>query len=277
MYFIFADDSTQNHPTRDRMGPLVAIGGICVFYKHVSLLEEQLNALCSSFGFPADESFKWSPRRDQWMYNNLVKEGRQTFFIRVIQLLRDFNTTATVIIEDINCETAIDSSPDAQTDVTSLFIERAHHQLAKYTSQGIIIADRPGGGRRDEEHFLYSCLETIQSGTTYVNPERIALNVLSTPSKLIRLLQCADLIASCTVSFVSGEANYSQHVFEEIKPMLNCYCSRIAGVGLKLHPDYKYRNLYYWLLGEDIFWKGDFGLPLPKEGYPYLSGADVYV
>ena len=31
-------------------------------------------------GFPPNEEFKWSPRRDMWMHQNLVAERRQVFF-----------------------------------------------------------------------------------------------------------------------------------------------------------------------------------------------------
>ena len=37
----------------------------------------------------------------------------------------------------------------------------------------------------------------------------------------------------------------------------------MAGIGLKLHPDFVFVNLYYWLLGESHFFKMNCGLPLP--------------
>jgi hypothetical protein len=46
----------------------------------------------------------------------------------------------------------------------------------------------------------------------------------------------------------------------------------VGGCGVKLHPDYKYRNLYGWLFGDTHFWKGNNGHPLPLEGRPYRFG-----
>ena len=40
---------------------------------------------------------------------------------------------------------------------------------------------------------------------------------------------------------------------------------RIGGVGLKIHPDLRYANLYYWLVGDDVIFKGWNGFPLPRE------------
>jgi hypothetical protein len=153
-------------------------------------------------------------------------------------------------------------------------LERVHRLFGKIQSEGIVIVDRPGGGRADEDRFLGSCLETLLSGTDYVKPDRIALNVLSTPSRLIRLLQVADVITSCTVAMVGGEDNFSPPIFNEIRSLLDRDMGRIGGVGLKIHPDYKYANLYHWLLGDSDFFKALTGSPLPILTRPYSTGPN---
>jgi hypothetical protein len=63
----------------------------------------------------------------------------------------------------------------------------------------------------------------------------------------VRLLQTADLITSFTLAMVSGEDRHSAPIFGLIKFLLMSEMGRIGGVGLKIHPDYVYANLYRWL------------------------------
>lgn len=274
MDFFFGDDARQRNPSRAGMGPLVAIGGVQVAAQAVRDLERTLDTLCMEYGFPLGEEFKWSPGRELWMYNNLVEQQRSEFFIQVLSRAQDCGAKVTVIIEDTNCNTAT-GVQSAEEDVASLFLERAHNMLRARGSEGIVIVDRPGGGRAQEDKFLANCLETLQTGTKYVKPDRIALNVLSTPSKLVRLLQVADVVTSCTLSTVAGETRFSPPVFAVIKGLFHVDMGRIGGVGLKIHPDFKYGNLYHWLLGDEYFIRGNTGIPLPHNYFHlYNSGPN---
>jgi hypothetical protein len=97
---------------------------------------------------------------------------------------------------------------------------------------------------------------------------------LTGDSKNTRLLQLADLIVGCTLAYVSGEDEYSPPLFEgQIKGMLREEGGRIGGVGLKLHPDFSYANLYHWLLDDESFWKNMIGQALPMKGWPYVNSA----
>jgi hypothetical protein len=273
MDLFFADDSRQDSPTREGMGTLVANGGILVPSNSVKALERKIDKLCCDTGFPPHEEFKWSPGRDLWMHTNLVGKERRDFFIQALDLARQEGTSATVVVEDGQYRTAT-GADCAEEDVVELLIERVNWQLKWQDTDGVIIADRPGGGRSDEDEFLVRCLETLQSGTDYVQPDRIAVSILSSPSHLIRLLQLADLVTSCSLAFVSGEPRYSPPVFRVgIKPLLASQSGRIGGVGLKIHPDFVYANLYHWLLGDSTIVKHMSGIPLPSSGYPYSASA----
>lgn len=209
-------------------------------------LEKQIDALCKNSGFPPGEEFKWSPGGELWMRRNLRGARRQDFFIGVLNLLQCHGARAVVVVEDTNYNTATGAA-SAEEDVTRMLLERVHLLLGRVQADGIVIVDRPSGGRADEDRFLGSCLETLQTGTRYVKPDRIAFMV-STPSKLIRLLQAADVVTSCTVAMVGGESSFSPPVFEAVSPLLDRDLGRIGGVGLKIHPDYKYATLYRGLL-----------------------------
>ena len=157
-----------------------------------------------------------------------------------------------------------------------MFMERVQRQLLREEVEGIIIADRPSGGRSDEDDYLFYALESIQKGTSYVDMDNIMINVVSTPSKYIRLLQAADLVTSCATSFVCGESCFSPPVFKYILPLLDKQDERIGGFGLKIHPDYKYMNLYHWLLNDDYFRKGYIEKHLPNEEFPYVDSERKY-
>ena len=273
MDLFFVDDAQQKSPSRPGMGPLLAVGGVRVPEQSIQDLERQTGDLCEKYSFPDKAIFKWSPGRELWMSKNLVDERRQEFFMRVLGLAQENGAAATVIIEDTNRATAM-KTESHEIDAIQLFLERAHNQLVSRQCIGMVIVSQPSGDRKSESKFLASCLETLKCGTDYVRPDRVAA-VLCSPPRFLRLLQIADLVTSCTTAFVSGEDSYSPPVFDIIKTMLAAELGRIGGVGLKIHPDYRYANLYHWLLGDTHFWRRSTGLPLPLAGRSYFSGPST--
>ncbi len=271
MEFVFADDARQDKPSRPKMGPIVGIGGICIADEQVAPLERQLGTLCKSFGFPDRECFKWSPGRELWMRDNLVHPKREEFFLRALETAETAGAKALVIAEDVQFRRAVVGALSPEADVTSLFIERVHNELVRRDKYGVVVAARPSGNRSNEDRFFADCLETVESGTAYVKPRRLALSVLSSQPKLVRLLQLADLVASCSIARVAGENKYTVPVFEVVKRMLLRDTGRTGGIGLKIHPDYQYANLYHWLLGDSHFWKRNCGMPMPMKSRPYCT------
>ena len=278
MHFFFADDAKQGKPTRDGVGPLVGIGGIVVPGDRVRGLEHEVDETCEASGFPPGEEFKWSPERDQWMHANLVEDARRQFFLSVLRLAGAHGAEALVVIEDVRHARAIADAASPEADVTRMFLERADNYLrwARVNDYGVVIVDRPGGGRREEDKFLLECLETLQVGTKYVKPQRIALPVLSARSDLVRLAQLADVVTGCTLSRVAGEKQYAPPVFDAIRPLLLRDGPKTGGIGLKIHPDFVYANLYHWLLGDSHHTKLGMGIPFPLAGRPYARDPDRY-
>jgi hypothetical protein len=270
MHFFFIDDSKQNHPSREGMGPLCAIGGLAVDAAYIRVIETRINEICEASGFPEGEKFKWSPGGELWMRDHLVGDQRREFFLRIINLVCEYNSCFFVMIEDTQCRTAT-GLDDHEVDCVNLFLERAQGFLGSNRSTGIVIAERPGGDRQDEECFLEECYDTFICGTNYLIPDRIILNVLPVAPKFVRLLQVADLITSCTLAFVSGEDRYSPPVFERLRDHFHTGLNGIAGSGIKIHPDYRYANLYYWLFGLEQFVRGGVGVPMPLPNRPYFS------
>jgi hypothetical protein len=226
-------------------------------------------------GFPPNEEFKWSPRRDMWMHQNLIADERQEFFASIVQCCVDHQAKALVILSDCESRTPADCSTH-EIFVTKMLIERVNNLAVSAASTAIIIADRPGGGITQERKFLAECLATVQNGTRYVTPAQIAINPLSTDSHLIRALQAADLIVSCTTALVAGQTTLAPETFELIKPILARELGRAGGVGVKIHPDFKYLNLYHWLLGDDTWVRNMMGWPLPYMHRPYSTAPNIF-
>jgi len=231
----FADDSRQRDPSRRGIGPLVAIGGVHVPEEAIKPLEADLEQLCEEFGFPPGEPFKWSPGRDLWMHDQLIEDARERFFLRALGLAHARGVQVCVVVEDTDRGQAT-AAPTPEDDVVQLFLERADNHVRMLGRRAIVIADRPGGDRAAEERFLGRCIETVRQGRAFVQFRHLAL-VITTPAKLVRLLQLADVVTSCTVSFVGGHVRYAEPVFDVIRPMLRTELGRIGGVGLKIQPD----------------------------------------
>jgi hypothetical protein len=274
MDLFVADDAEQRHPSRPGMGPLVAVGGLHIPSDSIRTLEADLEKLCLDTGFPRNQEFKWSPRKRSWMHKNLQAEDREHFFKSVLETARDAGATGIVVIEDASRNPAMSHSANAEEDVVGLFLERAHNHLGRTQTEALVIADRPGGGSRAEKRFLANCLETLRSGTSYVIPQRLAL-VLTTDSNLVHLLQLADLVTGSTLSYVAGEPNWAPRIFPSVKALLREELGRIGGCGVKIHPDFRYMNLYHHLLGDRDLIRYPVGVPLPIESRPYAASADV--
>jgi hypothetical protein len=96
-------------------------------------------------------------------------------------------------------------------------------------SSAIIVADKPGGGKEQETEFLTNFVERIQKGTAYVLPNWILLNVLTTPSHLVRHLQLADLVTGITTAMVAGNDKYARAIFPSVQNLF--IKNRPGGVG----------------------------------------------
>jgi len=257
------------------MGSLVAVGGLHIPSESIRVLGRTLDELCHEYGFPSHgDEFKWSPHRGTWMRDNLHGQDREAFFIDCLEAAKEEGAEACVVIEDESRRTTAGEYVGHELDAVKVFLERTDHHLAETGTEAILLADHPSGGRPAEARFVAECLKALREGTRFMDLERTALAITG-DSKSTRLLQLADLVVGCTLSYVSGEDEYSPSLFQgQIKGMLRSEGGRIGGVGLKLHPDYCFANLYHWLLDDDVFWKSGIGTPLPMKGRAYVNSAE---
>lgn len=272
MYFVFADDAKQDKPTREKMGPLVSTGALLVDSSRLRDLEIAIEELCKESGFPVDDplksEFKWSPGTELWMRKNLVGVERERFFLSVANCLREADVKAIVAIDDTRNSVANEAENASvrlthEQDATYLLFERINRFLRGLKEEAVVINDRPRG---DENKFLADALEMWRKGTRFVKFDRIAINLLCTQSRFVRLLQCADVITSCVTATVSGEHIWSPRVFAAIRPLLCSKDGRIGGFGLKFNTT-RHRNLYHWLLGDSKYHAAGTEYDLPFEYY----------
>ncbi len=140
-------------------------------------------------------------------------------------------------------------------------------------AHAVAVADRPGGGKEQDDQFLSDFLTHFQNGTDYVDPDRILMNVLTTPSHLVRHLQLADLVTGITTAMVCGSTKYASKLFPEVKKILiRNKAQGIAATGLKLVPD-ELVNLYHLVLGEEVLYRGGgaMGYCIPAPKLPYFE------
>jgi len=205
------------------------------------------------------------------MRENIKEEIRVNFYNELFEISSAYKATAIVVASDLDCNLADSSAENHNQDVTTMFLERANQLFNSFNRDGAVIIDKPGGGHKEEREFISNCLETLEKGTDYVKFDSIPLPVMTADSKHIRLLQLADVITSCSIARIAGENRYSPEIFELIKPLFREDYGRKGGIGLKIHPDMRYQNLYHWLLGDDFIKRGINGDPLPKEGLLYFN------
>jgi|CZKD01.1.fsa_nt_gi hypothetical protein len=253
------------------MGHLLATGGLYVPGEEVRHLEDMVDATCERHGVPKGEEFKWSPRRDSWIDSALAGASRAGFFMEILAHCAKVEAEASVVIIDRDSSTAAGAKATTEY-ATELLIRQVDRIALRRSATTIIVVDRPGGGRVEEERFLASALDVLKYGSGRDLPKQIALNPLCTTSHFVRLLQVADLVVSCATQFVAGEARFSPRVFHgSVRPLLRG--DPVGGSAIAIYPEVKYANLYHWLFEDLKFMRGAVGYGLPILSYPYSKDA----
>jgi hypothetical protein len=275
MHFAFIDDVEQPRPTRPEMGPIVGMGALLVDSKVLRDLEQGLYQLCLDTGFPVSDhkksEFKWSPGRELWMTQDLTGTTREDFLLTVTHLLQQQHASLIVVLEDELYNVADAASPNHKVDAVRLLFERINRFLEDKDENAVVISDRAAGDIPRENDFLAASIEMLREGTRFVTFDRIALNIVCTQSRFVRLLQAVDVAIGCVAAYVSGEEKYSPVIFGSLLPLFVSGAWGIGGIGLKLHPEYRHGNLYHWLLGEPYLAGPNMLLSLPLRERPHST------
>lgn len=270
MKLLYVDDAKQKKKNcaRNTKRDLVAVGGLVCAIDRAFDLEVKIDKVCEKHGFPAGETFKWSPDKHSWIYSCLLGESRRDFFLEVFGLVKEMKGRAIVAIVDDGYRTAT-SCGDHELDALSLCLERFDNSL-KQGERGIAFVAKPSGGNKDEKRLLEECIKLRTNGTEFSDLAKLGMNIVTMPFAHSRLLQVADIITSCSCALAAGNKTFSLPIFSAVKPLLitNTY-GFAGGIGLKMHPDLVYDNLYDWLLDEKFV--APEGYSLPRDDRPFFS------
>lgn len=259
------------------MRPLVGIGGFMIAAERLGSLERALDRACEGAGFPEKDptqpvhhEFKWSPTRSHWMRDGLVGGARTSFFRQVVWALAEHEVETLVVARETTCR-PMNPNTEPDVDVIMTFVERVEMRLQAHSSDGVVIVDQSAEGGAAEGRYLFQRLSMLAEGTAFIMPTRLAINFISTPSHLIRCLQAADLVASASVARIAGSP-WMREVFDDVKELLPRRDGLAGGVGLKLHPSLRLRNLYHWLTGDARYVESSGEtIALPSADHPYSS------
>jgi hypothetical protein len=276
MDIFFADDSVQKGLRRGQ-GKLVGFGGIFVSDTELRGLNDDVESIARRYGVPPGVEFKWSPDRSSWIYANLVDPQRAACYTEILDAARARRARALVAVVDLG-RVAL-TEPAALRQSIAFVWERIEMNLSRPQRTGLIVADRPGGGKKEEDALLDDFLAMSAVGTGYVLPKNVVLNLLTTSSHLLRHLQIADLVTGATVAAVAG-SRWAAGLFPSVRPLLiQNALGYIGGTGLKLWP-WASLNLYYHVLGETAYTRSarrtGVGLPLQRLWTPGNPLLDYY-
>lgn len=275
MRIFFGDDSSVEG-RREEMGRLVAFGGIYFEEAELGRVDADIRDVLEGLGAPEGTEIKWSLPPDNWLRRNLSDEERQGLYPTLMKICQDHGGKAIVAVIDMG-EVNLDRQ-DAFREAVKYVFERFDTHLSYFDDDplGLIVADRPGGGRREEEDFLGEFLEHVDHGTELVTGDRVPFNLVTTGSRFLRHVQLADIVCGVTTAMVAGAYKYAEPVFEEIKPLfIQNHMGYVGGTGLKVHPRWLI-NLYHHVLGEDSYSRVAYAqtIPLPREHRPYAQDVD---
>lgn len=274
LHFAFGDDSKQSG-LRSGMGQLLGLGAVIFPEDQLRSFSQAIRDLRDEHGIPHDVEFKWAmPHGMANYFRQRDEPGLQdTIRASMIRLAAEHQATACVVVWDLGRTTL--QGDRAERKVLSFLYERIIGALAR-THLGVLVFDKPGGDHQDEDAWIGRTLELTEYGTSYVGPDAMVLPVLTAPSHHHEHLQLADLVVGSVTAAVAGNP-YGMALMPELRAILHRnYHGWVGGTGLKVFPD-DLTNLYYHVLGEDVFVKvmQNAGYPLPDAQYAYFDSPGL--
>ncbi|GAA2753234.1 DUF3800 domain-containing protein [Kitasatospora cinereorecta] len=266
MKLIFIDDSGQQKPLRKHLGELISVGAVMFPEDQVAEYSRAINQLRTEIGMPDGEEFKWKPSKGSWLAGvggDVMKGARR----RMLEIAAQCGVRTAVVIWDRG--RAGWDKKDVAAEILIYLYERIERQLFATDERGVVIADVPGGGSKDHAKWLAEALDLTTVGTTYVKPDRVVMPIVTAPSDHIPHLQLADLVTAATTAAVAGLPKGLELV-DLLKPIArrNGYGS-IGGSGLALVPRDPLVDLYYWVLGETVYYKQGSSCPIGPNDSPF--------
>lgn len=283
MYFAFMDDSSRKRKDvpRQDLGALHAYGAAIFPQESLQPYREELAQLRQDLRVPAGTEFKWSPDggplHKKWTELHTAR-------VRMLEAAAALGVRACVVICAPELMPEWYSESQLKREMLEYLYERVTYTLGE--DKGILIADQPGGGRKDETRWLADALALDTDGTQYVKPadKQILLPIITTRSDHVDHLQLADLVAAATTALIAGATSadpYRDLIHKLLATNTRGYA---GGTGLKFMPSASYNskalmNLAYWVFGEDAYVLPDtassMGQTLPSHSWIFASSSGL--
>jgi len=268
MHVAFIDDSTHTG-RREGMGKLISLGAAIFPQEALSAFSIGMDAIYARLGIDQEVEMKWSPPRGHALQNQGAV--RAELYGKVLQLAAALEVRTVVVVWDAGRTTL--QGDRAKERVLQYLYERVSVVVSKKDDVAIMVADKPGGGAKQESEWLSGTLALTADGTEHVNPERVVLPVLTADSGHLRHLQLADLVVSATTALVASPNKYAEPLVPDLMQLAarNFY-GKVGGTGIKLFPD-ELLNLHYWVFGESEFVRVSYaaGISLPHKDLAYAT------
>jgi hypothetical protein len=237
MNILFIDDTEQMEKR------YVGMGGVIFNDNSIPNLFSMFTHAKESHSIPASEEIKWSPRKGSWIFENLRGEKRIAAYSAILNLIRLFGgkiITAVMYryMTSYNVREAKWKCIEFVTERFQMFLQ------SQEDKNGIIIADFPGSGT-EEKKLLSDYYQLLDSGTRYIKPSNLVMNILTTESHLNPGLQIADLVVGITTSMCTSHNAYASNFWHIVKESLHQSAGGIViGCGIKIFPRETAEDIY---------------------------------
>jgi len=227
MRLLFLDES-------GRIGEdgLFALGGISVRERDWYLLRELWRAPLDAADWPDDREVKWHTIRTGTVPPDLADA--------VVDALARAPVTAYVTLLDLEQGREFPQffeTPERTYGTALMFLsERFHRQLEDEDELGVIVGD--SRHREDDQSLRRYFGALTESGTPYMQLDRIVEGLFLGPSHLSVGLQCADLVVSITTAAERGNGQ-ARGYLRKLLPLFARHpaTGELEGVGLKRFPE----------------------------------------
>ena len=150
MRVAFIDDSKQDGKRRD-MGRLIALGAVAFPEQTIADYAREAEAIYAALDVPLDTELKWSPPRDSFLNSEAGREARSVLQEQLLRLAVEAEARSVVVVWDTG--RTILQGRFAEQKVLEFLYERV--SMCLEDDIGMMIADRPAGGRaKDDEKWL---------------------------------------------------------------------------------------------------------------------------
>ena len=227
MRLLFLDES-------GRIGEdqVFALGGITVRAEDWRLLRECWLAPLREHGWPLDQEVKWHTIKTGFVPPKLADA--------VVDALARAPFTAYVTLLDLEAGAELPQffgTPERTYGTALMFVsERFHHLLEAEDDLGMIFGD---SRHREEDTSLRRFFGALtETGTPFMQLDRIVEGLFLGPSHLSIGLQCADLIVSITAA-AERRNSTARGYLKKLLPRFAVHpaTGELEGVGLKRFPE----------------------------------------